>query len=177
MPGQSAVAEFVHPPALDPIRLQRTLAEHGVRYVLIGALAARFAGYPLATSDADLTPAKDPANLERLAAALRALDAKVFTASVPEGLTFDCSAQMLARAEVWNLVTAVGRVDILFAPAGVSGYDELAREAVHYDVRGIDVPVASLRAVLRMKEAANRPKDQQAAEIIRAMLEADQRPG
>jgi hypothetical protein len=171
------VAEFLHPAPFDPIRLQRTLSEHEVQYVLIGALAARFAGYPLVTLDADITPARDPANLERLAAALRALDARVFTESVPEGLPFDCSARMLARADGWNLMTAVGRVDILFSPAGSGGYEELAREADHYDVRGIDVPVAPLRAVLRMKEAANRPKDQQAAEIIRAMLEADRRRG
>jgi hypothetical protein len=171
------VAEFVPSPPFDPIRLQRVLAEHNVRYVLIGALAARFAGYPLVTLDADITPAKDQANLERLAAALRSLDAKVFTGSVPDGLAFDCSAQMLGRADTWNLVTSVGRVDILFAPAGVSGFDELARDADHYDVRGVDISVASLRTVLRMKEAANRPKDQQAAEIIRAMLAADERRG
>jgi hypothetical protein len=169
------VAEFFHPPRLDAIRLQQTLAEHGVQYVLIGALAARLAGYPLVTFDADITPARDPENIERLAAALRALDAKVFTESIPEGLAFDCSAPMLARSDSWNLVTSAGRVDVLFAPAGVSGYEELAREADHYDVRGIDLQAASLRAVLRMKEAANRPKDLQAAEIIRAMLQADER--
>jgi hypothetical protein len=169
------VADFVHPPKLDAVRLLHTLAEHRVSYVLIGALAARFAGYPLATFDADITPAKDQANLERLAAALRALDAKVYTASVPEGLVFDCSAQMLGRADVWNLVTSIGRLDILFAPAGVSGYDELARDADHYDVDDVSVPAASLASILRMKDAANRPKDQQAAAIIRAMIERDQR--
>ncbi|MEX2182104.1 MAG: hypothetical protein WD771_08680 [Gemmatimonadaceae bacterium] len=153
----------------------RTLSEHDVRYVMIGAVAARLAGYPLATYDSDITPERETANLERLAAALRALDAKVFTASVPEGLVFDCSAQMLARADVWNLVTAAGRLDILFAPAGVSGYDELARDADHYDVDGIDVPAASLQSIVRMKEAADRPKDQQAVAIIRAMLERDKR--
>jgi hypothetical protein len=156
---------------LDPVRLQRVLAAHEVRYVLIGALAARFAGYPLGTSDADITPARDDENLSRLAAALRELDAKVYTASVPEGLVFDCTAKSLARGDVWNLVTSAGRLDILFHPAGVSGFDELSRDAEHYEVEGIDVPVASLPAILRMKEAANRPKDQQAAVIIRAMLE------
>lgn len=169
------MAEFRHPPRLDPIRLQAVLAEHGVRYVLIGALAARFAGYPLATFDADITPARDPENLERLAAALRSIDAKVFTDAIPEGLDFDCSATMLARAESWNLVTAVGRVDILFTPKGSAGYDELMQDAEHYDVRGVDVPVASLRAILRMKEAAGRQKDRIAADVIRAMLEKDGR--
>jgi hypothetical protein len=155
----------------------RTFAEHQVEYVVIGALAARFGGYPLATFDADLTPAKNPDNLDRLAAGLRALDAKVFTASVPEGLSFDCSAKMLARADVWNLVTAAGRVDILFAPEGVSGYDELSKNADRYRAFGVTVAVASLPDVLKMKEAANRPKDQIAINVIRAMLDADQRRG
>lgn len=165
--------EFQHPPRLDAIRLQAMLAEHGVRYVLIGALAARFAGYPLATFDADITPARDRENLERLALALRAMNAKVFTAAIPEGLDFDCSAPMLERAESWNLVTAVGRLDILFTPMGTAGYEDLIQEAEHYDVRGVDVPVASLRSVLRMKEAAGRPKDRIAVDVIRAMLEKD----
>ena len=44
-----------------------------------GALAARLHGFPRVTADADITPARDPGNLERLAAALRELDARVFT--------------------------------------------------------------------------------------------------
>lgn len=162
-------------PALDPALLFRTLAEHRLEYVLIGALAARFNGYPLLTSDADITAARTPENLERLASALRALDARVYTDSVPEGLPFDCSAHMLARAEGWNLVTSAGRLDILFSPAGSGGYDELARTADHFDVLGISVPAASLESIVRMKEAAGRPKDLQAVAILKAMLERDAR--
>lgn len=162
-------------PALNPELLLRTFAEHRVSYVMIGALAARFAGYPLLTSDADVTPAKDAQNLGRLAAALNDLKAKIFTNSVPEGLPFDCSPKMLARADVWNLVTAAGRLDILFAPAGSGGFEELARTADHYDMLGVDVPVASLEAIVRMKQAAGRPKDLQAVAIIQAMIERDKR--
>jgi hypothetical protein len=50
---------------------------------LIGALAARLQGFPRLTADADITPARDRDNLERLAAALRELDARVYTESVP----------------------------------------------------------------------------------------------
>lgn len=162
-------------PALDPALLFRTLAEHRLEYVLIGALAARLSGYPLLTSDADIAAARTPENLERLAAALRALDAKVYTEALPEGLPFDCTANMLARAEGWNLVTSAGRLDILFAPAGSGGYDELARTADQYDVQGVSVPAASLVAIMRMKQAAGRPKDLQAVAIIKAMLERDAR--
>lgn len=171
----SDVPEFRHPPAFDPVRLIAVLAEHQVEYVLIGGVAARLAGYPLATFDADITPSAKSENVERLAAALRALDARVFTESVPEGLSFDCSAAMLARATSWTLVTSVGRVDVLFEPAGVKGYEELKAEAVQYDVLDLPVLAASLESLIRMKEAAGRPRDRQAAAIIKAMIERDAR--
>jgi hypothetical protein len=56
---------------LDPERLVTTLARHGVEYVLIGAVAARLQGFPRMTADADIAPARNKANLRRLAAALR----------------------------------------------------------------------------------------------------------
>ncbi len=157
----------------DPVRLVRVLAEHDVHYVLIGAVAARLAGYPLATYDTDMTPERSRENLTRLAAALRALNARVFTASIPEGLPFDCSAQTLARADVWNLVTSAGRVNLLFKPAGSGGYADLVKAAHRYDVAGITVAAASLESIIKMKEAADRPKDRQAIAILKAMLERE----
>ena len=96
----------------DPERLIRALSHHRVKFVLIGALAARLHGFPRLTADADITPADDKRNLERLAAALKELDARVYTESVPEGLAFDRSAAALGRARMWNLVTTAGRLDI-----------------------------------------------------------------
>src|ERR1041384_327923 len=99
---------------LDPERLFTTLARHKVRYVLIGAVAARLQGFPRLTADTDTTPERGGDNLKRLAAALRELKARVYTESVPEGLPFDSSPETLGRAELWNLVTSAGRP----APAG-----------------------------------------------------------
>lgn len=155
---------------LDPERLFTTLARHEVQFVLIGALAARLQGFPRLTADADITPARDPANLERLAAALRELDARVYTDSVPEGLPFDCSAPMLERADVWNLVTAAGRLDVAFRPSGTEGFEDLARGAVRFEVYGLELRVAGLADILCSKQAANRPQDRQDAVILREML-------
>lgn len=47
---------------LDPERIITVLARHGVRYVLIGALAARLQGFPRLTADADITPANTSEN-------------------------------------------------------------------------------------------------------------------
>ena len=74
----------------DPGRIITTLHRHGVEFILIGALAARLHGFPRLTADADITPADDRENLEKLALALRELHARVYTEQIPEGLVFDC---------------------------------------------------------------------------------------
>jgi hypothetical protein len=154
---------------LDPEQLLKTLKRHKVDFVLIGALAARLYGFPRLTADADITPAGDLPNLERLAAALNDLHAKVYTESVPEGLSFDCSAKTLARARMWNLVTKAGRVDIAFEPAGVEAYGDLTKDAEHFEAFGVRFLVASLDDIIRSKEAAGRPKDVDDVVLLRAL--------
>ena len=154
----------------DPELLLTTLARHGVEHVLIGAVAARLQGFPRTTADVDITPATSPGNLGRLAAALRELDARVFTESVPEGLHFDCSAESLSRSEMWNLVTDAGRLDIAFRPSGTDGYDDLARNAVTFEVFDTTLQAASLEDIIRSKEAAGRPQDRQDVVVLKEML-------
>ena len=164
----SELASNVAP--LDPKRIFSTLAKHGVQFVLIGALAARLQGFPRATYDADITPAKDVDNLQRLAAALRDLEARIYTEQVPEGLVFDCSAPMLARADIWTLITNAGRLDLAFQPSGTRGFNDLAPHAVRFEVYGHTLLAARLEDIIRSKEAANRPQDRQDVEIMREML-------
>jgi hypothetical protein len=155
---------------LDPQRIITVLASHDVAYVLVGALAARLQGFPRLTADADLTPARDRSNLDRLAGALRELGAKVYTDGVPEGLAFDCTGATFARAEIWNLVTTAGRVDLVFRPSGTDGFDDLLADAVEFEVFGVRLKAASLADIIRSKEAAGRPQDRQDVVVLRAML-------
>lgn len=154
----------------DPQRIITVLAHHDVKYVLIGALAARLQGFPRVTADADITPSRDADNLTRLAGALRELEARVFTESVPEGLAFDCSQKTLARSEMWNLITSAGRLDVAFVPSGTSGYTDLSEHARRYEVFGVDLFVADLKDIMRSKEAAGRPQDRHDVIIMREML-------
>ena len=157
-------------PPLDPELLFTTLARHHVEFVLIGALAARLYGFPRFTQDADITPARDPTNLQRLAAALRELDARIYTAQIPEGLPFDCSPQMLARSEIWNLTTKAGRLDLAFNPSGTTGFPDLAPQAARFDLYGHQLLAARLEDIIRSKEAAGRPQDRQDVVVMREML-------
>jgi len=114
----------------DAERILRALAEHGVDYVLIGGLAVQTHGHVRTTIDADLIPAPDPANLERLAAALRSLDPGV-----------------------------LGLVDVVHEVPGGRPYFELSERALHVQLGEIDVPVVDLDDLIQMKLARGRPAD------------------
>jgi len=154
----------------------RALNARGVRYAVIGNLAGTFHGSPLRTGDADLCPARDGDNLERLAAALRDLGARIRTPDVPAGLAFACDAAFLAQMQMLNLITRFGDLDLSFVPSGTAGYEDLKRRVVNYDLgEGLIAPVAALEDVIRSKEAANREKDRAALPTLRALLQRKRR--
>lgn len=163
------------PQPFDARPILRALVAREVRFVLIGALAAVFNGSPVRTGDADITPAADRDNLERLAAALVDLDARIRVDGEPDGLLFDRSGEALSRAQIWNLVTPHGHLDIWFVPSGTRGYEDLIRDAVAYEIAGVEVNVASLADVIRSKEAAGRPKDRMVLPTLRELLDVTER--
>jgi hypothetical protein len=156
------------------------LGRHQVHYVVIGGLGAVLHGSPLLTRDADICPGRDRDNLERLAAALREIGARIRTRDVEGGLRFACDAAFLSKIEVaLNLVTDFGDLDLSFLPAGTQGFSELAPRAVGMPVAGCVVQVAALEDIIRSKEAANRPKDRAALPTLRLLLQTirDRRAG
>jgi|ERR1700680_1024920 len=153
------------------------LERHGVRYVLIGGLAAVLHGSPLPTLDADICPSSEPDNLERLASALAELAARIRTPDTAEGVRFPFDAGFLASVQLLNLTTRYGDLDLSFRPAGTEGFSELAPHALTVEIRGLPVAVATLEDVIRSKEAANRPKDQRALPILRQLLDEIRRRG
>jgi hypothetical protein len=158
-----------------PQEILATLDRHGVRYVLIGGLAAVLHGSAHVTTDADVVPEEAVRNLERLSAALQELDARIRVAGEPDGVPFDHSAESLARVRMWNLQTSEGDLDIVFEPSGTRGYEDLSRDVVHMSVHGVDVPVASLADVIRSKEAAGRARDRAVLPGLRELLARQRR--
>ncbi len=159
---------------MAPLRAEDLFAcldRHGVRYVLIGGLAAVLHGSPLPTLDADICPLRTTENLERLAAALAEIDARIRTPDTAEGVRFPHDATFLAGIDLLNLVTRLGDLDLSFTPSGTSGFEDLARLAVPMGIRGITIEVAALEDVIRSKAAANRPKDHRSLPILRQLLD------
>lgn len=140
--------------------------------MVIGAFAAIAQGAPIeATYDIDVTPQRDPENLERLSLALRDLHAGIRVDDVEEGLPFSHNANSLARMEMLNLTCPAGDFDIVFSPAGVpAGYEDLVPRSVLITVGGQDVRAASLADVVHSKEEAGRDKDVRNLPALRRFL-------
>ncbi len=157
-------------PPYDAARILRSLQAHGVRFVLIGGVAAIVQGAPQITQDFDITPDTAPDNLEALVRVLVELDAKLRTPQGP--VDFPIDSKLLAGAAAWTLSTSAGAFDLVFEPAGTRGYLDLRRSALEVDLgTGRPVLVASLVDLIRMKEAASRPKDEAALPALRQTLE------
>jgi hypothetical protein len=141
---------------LDAERILRALAEHEVDYVLIGGLAVQTHGHVRTTNDADLIPAPDPANLKRLAAALRSLGARVLN---PGQEDTEIDAKMLPRATIWQFITRDGGIDVMHEVPGGRSYADLGDGVLHVQLGDIEVPVVGLDDLIQMKLARGRPID------------------
>ena len=141
---------------LDAERILRALAEHEVDYVLIGGLAVQTHGHVRTTNDADLIPAPEPANLARLAATLRELEAKVLN---PGEEKTAVDTKMLPRATIWQFATRDGGIDVMHEVPGGRPYKELRQRALQVHLGDIEVPVVDLDDLIQMKLARGRPVD------------------
>jgi hypothetical protein len=138
------------------------LNRHRVDYVMVGGGAAQLHGAPvMRTRDADVVPSMLAANLDRLADALREMEARLWVGrNEPYGVKMIFDRGTLGQIEGFlNLVTNYGPLDLTYSPDGTDGYADLARSVVVVSLLGVDVPVASLEDVIRSKEAAGRAKD------------------
>lgn len=155
----------------DAAAMFSVLDDHQVRYVVIGGLAAAMWGSDLPrTSDADITPARNPTNLDRLAAALIDLDARLRITGDPEGIAVPLDRKTFTQ-DVVCLITRHGPLDISFVPDGTTGYDGLASGAV---IRPIGnhpgVAIADLADIIDSKTAAGRAKDLAQLPALRRLL-------
>lgn len=147
------------------------LDAHDVRYIVIGGIAAVLFGSPYPTKDLDICPDADRANLKNLAAALRDLEAMEWDPHKGEFMERVWNEESLTVDDTWLLGTRLGRLDVLFTPAGTAGFPDLKKRQVVMDVAGKQVAVTGLEDLIRMKEAAGRERDLQVVPTLRKLLE------
>ena len=156
--------------SFDPVEICAVLSEEGVEFVVLGGFATIIHGSPLPTEDIDIIPSRSLANLERLARALKRLEAKIRTGDEPNETRID-AAFILNMPHMLNLVTRCGDIDLVFTPAGtLKNYEQWLERSRRAQLReGLIVSVADLDDIIASKTAANRPKDQRSLPYLESL--------
>jgi hypothetical protein len=125
------------------------LRVNGVEYLLIGAYAVGYHGYPRATKDLDVWIASTSENATRIVSAL-----KEFGFGTPELTT-----ELLLRPDnIVRMGEAPLRIEILNWASGVD-FDECYRERIIDTLDGVEVSLIGLNHLKTNKRASGRLKD------------------
>jgi len=154
-------------PGAPPLRVEhllRTLDEHDVRYVIVGGLAAAAQGAGRVTFDIDVVPEWSTENLDRLADALRAMNAQLRVPDSADPVDFPLDARSLRGFEVSTWRTDSGDLDVIIgtptAERGrLSGFDELVDRSHALEAYGLTILVADLKDIIESKQALAREPD------------------
>lgn len=141
-----------------PQTVLEVLVRHGVDFTVIGGVAVIAHGHPRNTRDIDFVAAIDRPNLERLAAALRELNAELWGVDA-HLLGIELDAETLANGANFTLSTDAGGLDFFNEVPGGVPYEELRARALVVEAFGMSIRVAGRDDLIRMKQAAGRPQD------------------
>lgn len=151
----------------------RVLNEAKVAYLLVGGLAVNAWNFVRPTKDIDLVIGLGHDNLQRALTALDAIGyrpAQPVTAAEmadPERRRLWRESKGMVVLKMWSDHHRETPLDI-FIEEPFDFNKEYARAKPHEIAEGIEAPVVTLGALLRMKEAAGRPQD---LEDIRALTD------
>jgi predicted nucleotidyltransferase len=157
----------------EPEEILRVLSEHGVDFVVIGGVAVQAHGYIRSTRDLDVIARPTMLNLTRLSEAFADLGAE----SRGRAGVNVTDPHVLRRAPLIAVMTEAGPLDVLnieHVDGAPRGYDALRDAALTIDLHGMQIAVAGLSDLVRMKRAAGREHD--LADIEALTRRPDDRP-
>ena len=152
-----------------PQEILRTLHQEEVEFIIIGGIAGAFHQVGLVTEDLDVVVAATAENRRRLIQALEKLDAR-FVMLNPAQIIRPTLERIRGMTGPMLFETRFGRLDVL-QEAGGHRYETLIKDGIVGSVENADAQVASLKSLVEMKRAANRPKDRLVLPMLEQALE------
>lgn len=174
---------MTEPVRFDVERLLRALDAHGLEFVVVGGVAAGAHGATRATEDLDLVARRTNDNLDRLAAAMRDVGARLRVAGLDDSEAEQLpSASSARRSPGWSCRRGARTpVTSTFWSAFRTGMAESChtkswstglRRSVFTEWSSAP---AALDDIIASKEWADRPKDRDALPKLRALREVRRR--
>ena len=149
-----------------PLRL---LGQYEVEVVIIDGVAATIYGSALLTNDVDVCYARNSSNLEKLAKALRSVNASLRGAA--KNIPFILDAGSLRRGLNFTFTTDVGPLDLLGEVRGVGFYEDVLDGSITHNLFGYRFPIIDIGKLISAKRSAGRPKDLIAIPELEAIQE------
>src|SRR5438093_6555007 len=159
---------------MDLRSLLRALAEHRVEFIIVGGVAATLHGSARVTRDLDVVYDRSAHNLRRLVAALRGHHP--YLRGAPRGLPFLWDEATLRRGLNFTLETDLGNLDLLGEITGGGDYDDLRPRSIEIEAFGLRLRCLDLDTLIRVKQAAGRPRDLEAIAELRVIREEREKP-
>ena len=131
------------PAVADILLVLSELEKHRVRYVLLGGAAMAVHGFPRMTRDIDCLFPVDPANNDRLLAALHSLGRQLRLDFVPTRKSLDAGFSTAAEGEI--------ALDILFVAAS-RRFEAYERHIEEREIDGVRFRVLDVDGMLLSKE-------------------------
>jgi len=158
----------------DFVRILASLHRHRVRFVVVGGVAAVVEGAPVATFDVDIVPDRGPANIPRLIAALRELEAcyraRRDLRRAPDGAALAGDGHHL-------LMTRFGPLDVLGVVGAGRDFRQLVIHSRRRRLRGFYVRIVDLQTQIAIKEELGYEKDRAVLPVLRQTLKLRKRAG
>ena len=159
------------PGASGPLDILQKLNRAGVKYLVIGGVAAIYHGVPRGTFDLDLSVWLAPDNLKRLGAAMEAMG---FVPKAPVAITGLATAR--TRRE-WTqrkgmkvfafeeLKPPFRLVDVMVKP--LRNFHQVYRQRVEVHDQGVTIPLMPIPQLIQTKTRTGRLKDKEDVEYLR----------
>jgi hypothetical protein len=144
------------------------LTRAGVRYVVVGGVAAGVQGSAMVTFDLDICYDPAPDNVRRLAGLLAEWHA--YLRGVEPGLPFVMDERTFRTTPVMTLITDLGAIDVMDQVAGVGEWPDVVAESEELDWSGARMRVMSLPGLIKAKRGSARPKDLAQLPELEALL-------
>jgi hypothetical protein len=147
--------------------LLATLRRNGVRFVLVGGVAAVVEGAPVSTFDVDIVHARDPENVARLLEALSELEARY---RVRPELRRKPTAELLTGEGHHLLTTRYGPLDVLGVIGKERDFESLIGNARRRKLGAFFMWVLDLEMQIAVKEELGFAKDRAMLPLLRETL-------
>jgi hypothetical protein len=155
-------------PRFSSQEILRSLVEHEVEFIVVGAVSATLQGAPISTFDLDIVHHRSPENLTRLLAALQELDAH-YREHKTRRLRPKLSHLSSPGHQLLN--TVFGPVDVLRTIGEDLSYVDLLPHTFELKSKGMRLGLLTLEKLIELKEAADCDKDKAVLPILRRTLE------